>query len=270
MSHSSLRFQLCQFAEHTEIEYLSNNPGNSIKNRKINTIKDDYYIWLSTILARSPNISYLSLDTNFIQNCLYSNFIKDKPDLVPSRNSAIRILIPRLLILEIEHKYNRQNTQNKQNDKQKKDKRIEFNNMGEVLRLIEDGATITPKLDYSLIREFSSIAGGHFTDSFIRMETSNYVNGISEEPPIFLTSDLMNAMTALAEGMDCLYFHVINKVRKNINISLLIYHSAIQYDECLYNLVEQNTTRKFKSLAMWNGKTPYEWKKNIMKVTENS
>ena len=249
-----------------EIEYFSNTSDGSITDRKTNTLDNNHIAWLRNILNKTPSISYLSLDTNFIQNCIYSNFIKDKFSPTQFHDPVVTILIPRLLILEIEHKYNR--TKEGTPKVKQKEKRIAFNNMGEILRLIEDGARTTPKLNYSRIREFSSIAGGKFTDSFIRMETSDYVTPISANPPIFFFFYLMNAMAATAEGMDCLYFHVIDKIRKNLNISLLIYQCAIEFDECQISFNDTNTSKEFSVLAMWSGKTPFEWKRNIIKISE--
>lgn len=260
-----------------DMEYLSPTSGDgrpAINKKK--SPKENYVNWLKEAIRLSgPGFGYIVPDTNILYRCYYSNFLRNK--VLEGRGSLNHrpVLIPRLLVMEVENKYNRAS-----DPKKSKEKRIAFSSMAELQKIISDGGLFSSKIDYSLLREFTNIAGRGFADSWIRMEisqyhihhseaTSNFPSHTYFTPIVFLTCDLMNALAGTAEGLNCVYFHrSSNLINTNLDIASIVYHTAIQFGECSFSKSTTSESKMFVVKGIWDGKTPDDWKNDLIVIEE--
>lgn len=226
--------------------------------------------WLKRAISITGIGGYIVPDTNIMYRCYYSNFLKLILSEITGPYAVTRILIPRLLVLEIENKFNR-------SPERSKEKRIAYNSMGELHKIISDGGLFSSKIDYSLLREFSNVAGKKFADSFIRMEISKYhIDDYSspskysfQHPITFFTCDEMNAMAGSAEGLNCVYFYRSNRLRKkNLDIASIVYHTAIQFADCNFSIKTAKSEKYFEVKGIWEGKSPSDWKMDSIMINE--
>src|SRR5689334_13020450 len=124
----------------------------------------------------------------------------------------------RLAIIEVENLFNRnkskscskgttnQNRSDKENNAGK-ERRLAFHTISEILTMKNDGAQLLHNLDLSLIQSFTPLAGQGYADLWIRKETheslheyDDMIKGqVKRSRIVFLTCDLMNALSAVAE-----------------------------------------------------------------------
>jgi hypothetical protein len=149
-----------------------------------------------------------------------------------------------------------------------KDKRLAFYATSEInfLRTHSD-FNLLPLGDTSLVTSFPRNAGEKFADAWIRREIhearKSYVC-----VPLFLTSDLMNALAAEAEGLECCYFATSSRESSKImfqnvvpRLANLVIASAIIFGKIKLEmfLKEDKPFRQLTLEGIWTGKTTSEW-----------
>jgi hypothetical protein len=233
--------------------------------QKIETF-NDYDSWLMSLFKKLQSVVFLAPDTNFIKRQIYSNF------LVPKREYSL--IIPRLVILEVENQYNMYNAKITPKNKSKANKddaqqkiRESYLDMTEILKMQEDGQKVIPFMDKDLLQTFSSVTGKKLADSWIRMEVKRFDDDLkgwqkSKHLCIFLSCDLMNTMAANAEGLNTLYFYTTDKMRydKNLMSNLLI-NTAVSYEKC--TVYSENSKKICDLMGIWTGKNPGDWKNEV-------
>ena len=160
-----------------------------------------------------------------------------------------------------------------------KERRIAFQTMSEILSIKQDGGDILRHFDISLLQSFNSGAGKDpfNADVWIRKEISDNLDNlrkhsyvgkdtIESTAEIFLTCDLMNALGAVAENINTLYFYRIEHDLKidYESLGLLIVNTAVQLDECkcTFNIPGKSITTNY--CASWPGKSGLDWQNNFV------
>ncbi|MCE9616737.1 MAG: hypothetical protein K8Q88_00005 [Nitrosarchaeum sp.] len=229
---------------------------------KINSanMEADMQKWFTNILTKR----FLAIDTNIIIDRTLSVLDLINPNKILN---VLPIRIPRLSILELERKTN--------DTKNDIEKRLMFQGYSELLHLKDKGATTLQDLDIETLTGFTKISGSGRTDSWIRREISNAkkipkltltekLTGVSIakfDEYVFITTDLVNSLSAIAEGIPTIYVSRMtdwqNKLRKgNLQqvarflITLAVLHESIN--------VEVNS-KKFELVGMWHGKTVWDY-----------
>jgi hypothetical protein len=269
---------------------------------KIRTSDYTFKTWLHQACSLLGNKVHLIPDTNVTMRLYYTNYLRnlliEKTHQFEDYGRRMSITIPRLGILEIESMYNRNKPSEnpptdkaKQSDKdsyeqneerERKGRRIAFQSMGEILSMKNDGATLLPATDMSLIRSFIQEAGKGNADAWIRKEISNskphlvkstqVIRGKAETSNVaFLTCDLMNSLAAIAEDLNTIYFYRPEDFRQPRNIShdrlsWLIFNTAIHFGECDVIIKGRGKELKLKCKGIWSGKSVYDWQSNIILV----
>jgi hypothetical protein len=141
--------------------------------------------------------------------------------------------------------------------------------MVEILKIKNDGGEAVPFVDKALLETFAKASGNGLADAWIRMEVAKYVNdhknrtGGSNETFIFLSSDLMNSLSANAEDLNVLYFFSTNEQNYNSrNVLSLIINSAVLFEKC--RIEAEDTAKNYEIKGIWSGKNPQEWKDEII------
>lgn len=192
-------------------------------------------------------------DTNFLIDHTLSalNFILQNNLLY-----KIRVMIPRLSILELEKIGNKDNTTRKKG----------MFGFAEVMNLRTYGASLLGlKLQRETHEGFSGFAGGKFTDSWIRREIHDLkdteVRFGYEDDVIFCTSDQINSLSAIAENIDTVNitkhenygikprFARIEQL-SNLTVSLSIFFDKID--------IKINKDSGILT-GMWEGKSNTDW-----------
>jgi hypothetical protein len=218
--------------------------------------------WFNRI---SSNIIFVP-DTNTLLNRSFSGlgFILGEGYL---RNLSVQI--PRLTVLEMERIGN-QEGHNEQ-------KRKVMAAAAEVLYLKQNGGTFMPELNDQILQTFSHLSGERFTDTWIRREIHQQINRITygsnpqeTKRVTLLTSDLINAITATAEGINVLYLTrdeselILPRSHKIDQISQFIIMCSILFEE----LTVKISGKEFTIQGIWQGKTPSEWIMDSIKITQ--
>lgn len=232
---------------------------------KIETI-NAYGHWMQELINAFGREVVLVPDTNFIKRQYYSNFFK-----FDQINCTIGI--PRLVLLEIENKYNTKQksikTQNPNLEEARKEVRESFSDMVEILKVKEGGGRVLPFPENRLIETFSNVVGKELSDAWIRRELYAYAENLrsrsTRKECIFLSSDLMNSMAANAEGLNTIYFYATDRIRyKRPLVSTLLYNTAVSYEYC--SVYRNNDIKICDLQGMWEGKSPLDWKNEIIKI----
>lgn len=245
--------------------FLINNESIS---KKVGTFID-FNGWLEKLFKAFGGYVVLIPDTNIIKRKYFSNFIK-------KINTEYRIIIPRLVILEIEYQYNRNKKDNKKENSNseinRKNIRDAYSDMVEVLNIKKNHDDILPLTDKFLIDSFSRASGNDFPDAWIRMEIEKYhINllnqGHKNHILIYLTSDLMNSLSSIAENLNVLYFYRREKVNYDVNkIPLLLYNTAVHFEKCHFNIGNKN----YEITGTWQGKSSEDWRDSKVRFKEIS
>ncbi|MGC1930734.1 MAG: hypothetical protein WA667_17325 [Candidatus Nitrosopolaris sp.] len=166
----------------------SNSENGSSITRK-NRTDHGFKSWFGSVQSSLANKVYLIPDTNFLRRQYYSNYIKK----ISGRDKMPMFMrIPRLGILEVENKYNRnkpgnrpevdvKQTKEKFDNKEReraKERRIAFQTMSEFLSIKQNGGDILQHFDMSLLQSFNSGAGKDNADAWIRKEISNNLDNL--------------------------------------------------------------------------------------------
>jgi len=241
-----------------------------LKSKKL--ISDtDFEKWFNSQI----NNKRVFLDTNVMLNHLFSALELAKD--VSLVNSTFEI--PRLSILELERQANPKNKSKNsssavfQNGLKKRKALLAF---GELLNLISKGSQPMPELPLDTLTSFSNISGDGNTDAWIRREIKDRKLFLTRMQvvtfPIFLTFDLVNSITAVAENIDTIYVSKIPNWEVNIlklntkQVSTFIVLLSILFNEV--SIVVNSKKSNLK--GFWSGITTSDIvNKNIMVQAEN-
>ena len=178
--------------------------------------------WMQRFLISATHdfpVVQLFPDTNFIMRRYASGFLRR---LGEANFHSLHFSIPNLVILEIEALYNRANKtsetlierakQEKLSPKQEQelnkalfDSKEALIATKELMFLREEHAIILESNLEGTVHSFSEISGKAFTDMYIRKQIRDAIKA-QRLNARFLTCDLMNALSAVAEGLPTFYF----------------------------------------------------------------
>lgn len=275
-----------------QLEFMQAAPFTPIEN-SIGKTNGDFNGWLAGLMDTLNHNVQLIPDTNFLRRHYYSNHIL--PLLAQMKAEAKpRFGLSRLTILEVENKYARaqkdRRTKNKgqsaQGSKQAeesdasvkaaKEVRIGFHTIKEILALKRTGGMELPDLDMGLMQTFADNAE-EFGDAWIRREIaweipSVFRDGKSRDVSrLLMTCDLMNALAAIAEGINTIYVARIEEpqavgyvTRDFAQQALIIMNAAIQFGECDCSLELADEVKTFKIIGMWSGKSMNDWLNDVI------
>ncbi len=169
------------------------------------------------------------------------------------------IQIPRLAILEMERKAN------ESKDKKLLQKRKTFLGYVELMDLKNHGAQPMRELDRETLFDFSNISGTANTDVLIRREIKDAKLRDKEieidNDYTLITSDMVNSLSAIAEGIDTIYISKIpdwnKKIRKGdlSQITKFLITSAVLSEKISIN----SSSGNFEILGIWDGKNNTDW-----------
>jgi rRNA-processing protein FCF1 len=184
-------------------------------------------------------------DTNFLIR-RYATGMQRR--LGEEKFSKLRFAIPSLTILEIEAIYNRAKKTHealielskittlkaKEEEEQAKamfDMKQALIATKELMFLRNRGAYILTADIEPALKELSDIAGKGLTDRYIREEIRAATKHLAATDIKFVTCDLMNALSAVAEGLPTLYFSRVEPIDGKYSLSL-------DYSSCLNQLAD--------------------------------
>ena len=200
-------------------------------------------------------------DTNALLDRTLSNLtFKISEDFIKN----LKIIIPRLVILELEKIAN-----SEKNEK----KRIVMSAYSELLLLKKNGAEFLPEISVELLNDFTSFSGKLSIDSWIRREIKNEAfKELTETNPsgyTLFTSDLVNALSANAENLPTLYVsklpfaeNIPQPIRSQMIRFLIL--SAILFEEIQIKM----NSKWFKIKGIWEGKTTEDWMDNVVSYSQ--
>jgi hypothetical protein len=188
---------------------------------------------------------FLIPDTNFVMR-RYASGLQRK---LGKDFDYLRFYIPNLVILEIEAIHNRAKKKSENRNCVAEERAKAFVEMRqaliatkELMFLRDKGANLLDSNIPRALENFQDIAGKGLTDMYIRKEIRD--GSRDENTGIkFLTCDLMNALSAVAEGLPTLYF---SRVKSETN------WLSNDYETCLEQIAELivNTTTIFDQITL--------------------
>jgi len=180
-----------------------------------------------------------SPDTNIILSRTLSAVIGNRiPGLLINR-----IRIPRLVVLELE---------NLANDPKRVSKGVCFMAYNEIRELKANyHAIIGFTLPSDELIAFLSPKRGYFADSYIRQEVRRMSELLPKRDILFIARDMVNALTANAEGMDAIYISPRYPDQTKLEKML--------YDDITELLIEI-ATAKHEIIIQWNEGKPFKEK----------
>jgi hypothetical protein len=218
--------------------------------------------WKEWFLSRAGDC-HLIPDTNFIRNHYCSSTLSR---ILGDSFKKLRFRMSRLVVLEIERQGNQKNEM---------EKRLAFYAAREIdffKKNVDFGPL--PDAGDKLITSFPTQAGEGFTDMWIRREIHNAIQ-MGIRPTLFLTSDLMNALAAEAEGLETCYFARLPQDSFCIDADYpsqlfdLILATAIKFNDVQLDIIltGDDVFQSYNLQAMWSGKTTSEWYSDSISVT---
>ncbi len=192
----------------------------------------DFEGWIKSVCSLMDEKVCFIPDTNFIRRQYYSHYFKD---LFESHKDQFLFILSRLVILEIENKYNKsskilkgleknpsplENKQKQEQFKAQSEINLGFHTIKEIILMKHDGINVLPAIDTASVKAFLDGAGADLGDPWIRNEILKFVSSkqvianqeliLSKKPKpkieyVFLTCDKMNALAATAENLDTFY-----------------------------------------------------------------
>lgn len=174
-------------------------------------------------------------DTNFVMRRYATGMLRR---LGEEQFSKLRFAIPNLVILEIEAIYNRAkktseslielSKSSKLKPKEEKEQTKAMFDMKEALIATKElmflrdrGAYILNTNIEAALKDLADIAGKGLTDRYIRKEIRDATKYIASSDTKFVTCDLMNALSAVAEGLPHYTFQGLNLKKGSISYRLI-------------------------------------------------
>jgi len=147
----------------------------------------------------------------------------------------------------------------------------------ELLFLQQQGAQFLPELDAETFAGFSRMAGEKFSDAWIRTEAHQQVKketymieSTKVKRVTFVTSDLINALSAIAEDLDTIFLSRLAEHEKELErtadvqkIARLVMISAVLFEEI--RLSSPQKTYRIKGI--WKGKSPTDWLSGLVYIS---
>jgi hypothetical protein len=251
---------------HTQIALVDDNMTDFSLNDNSKSTHNakEFILWFSKV----TNNRILVLDTNAIMHRALSSlrFTIDA-DMI----HRLTVYIPRLSVLEMERSANIQG-------RKAEEKRLIMSAAAELFFLKRSGAILLPQLEKETFEAFSHVANDQITDSWIRREIEQAIEKeeyLKEEDKIrrvtLFTADLINALSAIAEGIDTMFISLVDYDKTSTRsssleqIALLIIMTAIIFEEVNISI----NNKKFLFKGTWEGKTPLEWLTDSIRLLES-
>ncbi len=219
------------------------------------TIAEDFVTWYNTQTSKKM----IFIDTNIMLHRIFSSLELALGSSLASKDFEI----PRLTILEMERQANAKNNEGTSttNHKVGLKKRKTLLGFSELLYLKNKGAQHMPELPLETLTGFSNISGDGFTDAWIRREIKDrrffLMRAGSATFQLFFTADMVNALSALAEGIDTVYISPVPEWEKHIQqINLSQISQLICFLATLLNDITINVnSNKSNIKGFWSGIT---------------
>jgi hypothetical protein len=189
----------------------------------------------------------------------------------PFLNTYIRI--PRLTVLEMERIANEAQGSSEETEK----KRKVMHAATELLFIKQKGGIFLLELNDSTFESFSRVAGDKFTDSWIRREIHEEIGRqeYGREPQMIkkltlVTADLINALSANAEGIDAIYISksssdgFLPRAHTLEQLTQFLIRCSVLFGEIRTTINKE----EFDIKGMWEGKTTSEWITDSIMMTE--
>lgn len=210
-------------------------------------------IGMDTWLEKNTAERFLVPDTNIILNHTISSITSVLGDDFLKK---IKIVIPRLVIIEMENKANSIKTNEKDTSKLVQKRKI-FLGYSEILFLKEHGAMLFTDLPSELLAQFPTISSEHNADAWIRREVKEYEKlALSRKGKcIFITSDLVSSLSSLAEGIDTIY---VSEFLEHVLLSAtlpLVIKSITKLSVLLETVHVRIGKTQYEINGFWSGKT---------------
>jgi hypothetical protein len=242
------------------------------KEKKI-SLSSDVETYELDILKKLDMLGDLQVvcDTNFLYRRYWSNLFKLLATARRSDGTKMKMMIPRLTVLELELASKRIDDAKKASVEKTWKQDASLAAFGELFRMLRSGAELLPPIDSSLLQSFTDKAGKKNTDAWIRYEihkfTENYrVTGVGPPALLFVTSDLSNALAAISEGINTSYIGT-EMIEGNIVVGYRQFVSFLVALSVFFGRMKilkesgwpDVKPEEFESTAFWEGKTIDDW-----------
>lgn len=198
-------------------------------------------------------------DTNILVMRTIRSVIIPSLNLKEGVKLPFKIVIPRRAILELE------NLANRKEDRNKGKYFLAFNE----LRRLKSYSSLTIPLDYEEITLFNKGSGRQIPDALIREEIQSY-GVMSGDQIIYLTRDMVSALTANAEDLDAIYMAPKSPDQSTLvdiglrEIREMIIETATDYGSIV---LRWDNDTSFKIEGVWSGKNWYNYSRQRVRVT---
>lgn len=236
------------------------------------TLSSDFQKWFQKITKDRTLVP----DTNSILNHTFSSLaLVFGEDILKD----VSVLIPRLVILEMERQANSKPNIDCNNTKSEKEhlhcrkKRWVMLGYQEIMFLKSSMQTqMFPDLDAEILARFTQISGDLTADSWIRKEIKDYTknvikrklevggSGLSGRKPNFLmvTSDFVNSLSAVAEDINSIYItQMIDRPTKMANLKQIA-KFLINLSVLLEQIRVDVSSTQYGIKGFWQGKTTFD------------
>ena len=149
----------------------------------------------------------------------------------------------------------------------------------ELLFIRNNSGIFLPELKERTFESFISIAGKKFTDAWIRREIKEQIEReeYGKDPhviikPMLVTVDLINALSANAEGIDVIYLSrlasddFLPRSHTLEQVTQFLIRCSVLFEEIRVSINKE----KFIIEGVWQGKTPSEWITDSIMVNSDS
>ena len=199
-------------------------------------------------------------DTNILLQRTIRSVIIPSLNLKKDAELPFKIVIPRLSILELENLTNR---------KTKEENKGKFFLAYNEIRRLKNISSLTIPLDPEDIIVFNKGSGREIPDALIRQEI--YAYGVATaDRLIYLTRDMVSALTANAEDLDAIYMAPKSPDQTKLEdiglpeIREMIIETATDYGTIL---LKWDNDTSFKIEGVWSGKNWFDYSRQRVRVT---
>ena len=147
----------------------------------------------------------------------------------------------------------------------------------------ENGAELLPQqIEPRVMQSFSEIAGSGYTDAWIRREIHDFLEKLTSKntqehkvKAFFLTSDLLNAFAAIAEGIDTIYLWESSDKDESYEanyekLGKFIVAMSVFFEHVSMQIQSNKTTESYELTGVWSGKTIEDWKEDIVEMSKKA